>query len=91
MKKDINNNKYNNLKFTDILAVDRTILANERTFLAYIRTSLNVLAAGISFIKLFKFLPIQILGYILVPLGLIIFIIGLYRFLKINKNIHKND
>ncbi len=66
----------------DVLAADRTILANERTFLAYIRTALTFFVAGVTFIKFFDHILIEIVGYIFIPLGLIILIIGFIRYIK---------
>lgn len=68
----------------DHLATDRTILANERTFLAYLRTFLTFLVAGVSFIKFFDILLLEIAGWFFVPLSFVIFIIGVKRYLKTN-------
>ncbi|WP_105616986.1 DUF202 domain-containing protein [Vallitalea okinawensis] len=73
----------------DLLATDRTFLANERTFLAYVRTALSIIAAGAGFIKLFEILIIQYIGYFLLPLGFIIGIIGVVRFIKVNRELKK--
>ena len=67
----------------DHLATDRTALANERTFLAYIRTSLSITVAGASFIKFTDVTLINMIGYLFVPLGLIIGILGVRRYLYI--------
>lgn len=64
----------------DYLAIDRTILANERTFLAYIRTALAISAAGASFIKFFESLPMTIIGWAMVPVGIIVLLIGVRRY-----------
>jgi putative membrane protein len=66
----------------DHLAVDRTILANERTFLAYIRTALYLIAAGVSFIKFFEDVAVIAVGWLFVPAGLIMFMIGIRRYRK---------
>lgn len=91
MKDDVDFYNYNkeNMILRDFLAVDRTMLANERTFLAYIRTALGSIITGITFIKFFDSKSIQILGYLFVPMGFIIFAFGLYRFIKIYKRIRK--
>lgn len=73
----------------DLLATDRTFLANERTFLAYVRTSLSIIVAGSGFIKLFEILLIQYIGYIFLPLGFTIGIVGLVRFIKVNRELKK--
>lgn len=84
-----NNGNFSHLNLTDILAINRTILANERTFLAYIRTALNTFAAGITFIQFFELSIVRIFGYILLPVGLVVAIIGFLRFLRVKKNIDK--
>lgn len=77
------------LVLRDLLATDRTFLANERTFLAYVRTALSIIVAGSGFIKLFDILIIQYIGYIFLPLGFVIGIVGLYRFFKVKKELKK--
>ena len=64
----------------DYLAADRTILANERTFLAYLRTMLAFVGGGITFIKLFDDLVMQILGWIFIPVGVLVLILGIIRY-----------
>ena len=71
----------------DILAKDRTILANERTLLSYIRCFLNFIITGISILKLFNDLSIKILGITLIFISFFFLIIGIKRYLKINKNL----
>ena len=66
----------------DFLAVDRTILANQNTFLAYLRTALTLFVAGVTFIRFFDLLLIEIIGWIFIPIGLITFIVGLIRYNK---------
>lgn len=73
------------LTVTDLLAIERNKLANERTLLAFIRTFLSFIVAGASLIQFFNVKAFIILGYILVPCGFIILIIGIVRFSK-NKN-----
>lgn len=71
----------------DLLALDRTILANERTLLAWIRTSLSVIVAGVGFIKFFEMKIISAIGYGLIPLGVMIFIVGIYRFIRLQRKL----
>ena len=73
------------LIFRDLLATDRTALANERTFLAYIRTSLAFIAAGFGLIKFTTEILFFAFGWILIPIGLVILVFGIYRFFKIRK------
>ncbi|MFZ5980150.1 MAG: DUF202 domain-containing protein [Candidatus Zixiibacteriota bacterium] len=66
----------------DFLAIDRTILANQNTFLAYLRTALTLFVAGITFIRFFDVMLIEIIGWIFIPIGLITFIVGFIRYNK---------
>lgn len=77
----------NDLILRDFLALDRTILANERTLLAWIRTSLSVIVAGVGFIKFFEMKLISTIGYGLIPLGIMICILGIYRFIKLQRKL----
>ena len=65
----------------DYLAYDRTILANETTLLAYLRTAMALLAAGATLFRLFADDPyFQILGMVMLILGILIAGIGVFRF-----------
>ncbi|MCT4599248.1 MAG: DUF202 domain-containing protein [Vallitalea sp.] len=81
--------KKDTLILRDLLATDRTALANERTLLAYVRTALSLIVAGSSFIKFSDMLLIEVIGYILVPMGIIIGTVGLYRFIVVSKDLKK--
>lgn len=83
----IYNRDTSDLILRDLLALDRTILANERTLLAWIRTSLSVIVAGVGFIKFFEMKIIAAIGYVLIPLGVIIFIVGVYRFIRLQRKL----
>ena len=73
----------------DLLALDRTILANERTLLAWVRTALSIIVAGVGFIKFFDMRIIYSIGYGLIPLGITLLIIGIYRFIKLQRDLLK--
>ncbi|MFH2068047.1 MAG: DUF202 domain-containing protein [Candidatus Omnitrophota bacterium] len=92
----MSNNEYPYDKFCkeelilrDFLATDRTVLANERTFLAYIRTALSVFAVGASFLQFFRSFFMEIIGWIFIPLGIIIFIVGWVKYEKMKRQINK--
>lgn len=68
--------------FRDHLAASRTIFASERTLLAYFRTSATMLLLGITFLKFFSELWIQIMGWMLIPASIGLSLIGLYRHKK---------
>ncbi len=64
----------------DYLAADRTQLANERTLLAYYRTALTLFIAGATFVQFFGNLLMVVVGWIFIPLGFLVFIIGVVRY-----------
>jgi putative membrane protein len=64
-------------------AIHRTILANQRTFLSYLRTALTFFVAGISFVKFFDHLLIEIVGWAFIPIGIATFVIGFHRYNKL--------
>jgi putative membrane protein len=78
----------NDLTLRDALAFDRTILANERTLLSYLRSAMALLAVGVTLIKFFpqdKILNLS--GIVMFILGVIVVILGLFRFFKVRKSL----
>lgn len=71
----------------DWLALDRTTLANERTLLAYVRTALTLCAAGITFIKFFEWPVMEIAGWVMIPAGIAIGLVGVVRFIRLQRRI----
>lgn len=71
----------------DYLALERTKLANERTLLSYIRSSLYLLLGGIAIIQLEGFESIKFIGYVSLGLTIILVVVGIYRFQKLNKQL----
>jgi inner membrane protein YidH len=69
----------------DHLAADRTALANERTFLAYVRTAFTMFIAGVTFLHLFHSMISIIIGWVLVPVGIVIMFVGLVRYRTMKK------
>ncbi len=61
-------------------AIHRMILANQRTFLSYLRTALTFFVAGITFVKFFQELIVELIGWVFIPLGLATFVVGIYRY-----------
>lgn len=83
-------NKFENREeiiLRDYLAMERTKLANERTLLSYIRSSLYLLLGGIAIIQLEGFESIKFIGYISLGLTILLVIIGIYRFQKLNRQL----
>jgi putative membrane protein len=77
------------IPLSDQLAAARSLLATERTFLSYQRTALTFAAAGFTFIKFFDLLIFIIIGYVFIPIAIIIVILGSYRYLRM-KNLILN-
>ncbi len=71
----------------DYLAMERTKLANERTLLSYIRSSLYLLLGGIAIIQLQGFESIKFLGFVSLGLTVILLVVGIYRYQKLNKQL----
>lgn len=75
----------------DRLAENRTSLANERTFLAYVRTALTLFVAGVTFIRFFGYVLIEIIGWILIPLGIFAMIRGTINFRRMKRLIKEQE
>lgn len=73
----------------DLLAADRTALANERTLLAYIRTALAFFVTGVAILHFVTAPWTRIIGWLFVPAGAIIFVIGWVRFVRIRGAIRR--
>lgn len=73
----------------DQLAIDRTILANERTILSYIRTALAMIAAGGALIHFFEEIWIKALGVLFIFFGIVIIVVGFFRYKKVDRLIKK--
>lgn len=71
---------YTEMILRDQLAADRTILSNQRTFLAYLRTALTLFVAGLTFIRFFDRIWIEVIGWIFMPVGVMTFFVGLIRY-----------
>ena len=70
------------LPLVDKLAAARSILANERTYLSYQRTAITLLIAGLTFIRFFDVLWIEIIGWLFLPAAITTMLIGTYRYVK---------
>jgi len=69
----------------DHLAADRTIMANERTFLSYLRLALTLFIAGVSFIKFFEITVVTAIGWLFLPLALLVAFLGAGRYHRCNR------
>ncbi|MCJ7749498.1 MAG: DUF202 domain-containing protein [Armatimonadetes bacterium] len=71
----------------DHLAAERTVLANERTALAYLRTMLTFLIGGATFIQFFDSVLIEVLGWIFLPVSLVVGVFGLVKYVKVKRQL----
>ncbi len=81
--------KENELPLNDLLTVEMTYLSNERSMLAYMRTFMVFLSSGFAILKIEILNPFMLLGYIAIVLSIVILTLGIYRFFKVKKNVHK--
>jgi len=79
--------QHKELILRDELAIDRTLLANERTVLAYLRGALTLFIAGVTFLHFFDTGMLLYIGIFCILLGLAIGILGVLRYLKMDKSI----
>ncbi|MGD8176112.1 YidH family protein [Marinimicrobium sp. ARAG 43.8] len=72
----------------DHLAVERTHLSNERTLLSYIRTALSlIISAGVVLQFLREHPVLTALAWLAILGGVLIGVIGAYRFFKVRSQI----
>lgn len=77
------------LNLQEYLALERTKLANERTFFSFLRTSLYMILAGIALLEIQGFDQMKWLGFVSISFSVIIFIIGIYRFVRLDRKLKK--
>ncbi len=71
----------------DHLALERTKLANERTLFSYIRISLYLLTVGTGILQIKDISHLVILAWISIIVGVGLFIIGVVRYVQMNKHL----
>jgi len=71
----------------DHLAAERTVLANERTALAYLRTMLTFLIGGVTFIQFFDSFVVEVLGWIFLPIAVIVGLFGVVKYVKVKRDL----
>lgn len=79
LKKKLKVQEQKNAEIRDHMAAERTIFANERTLMAYLRTAMTISVGGFVAIKLSNDLYLEIIGVILIPIGIIL---GIYSFVR---------
>jgi putative membrane protein len=74
----------------DPLAYERTVLANERTLLAYVRTALAFFGAGLGFTEFARSPAVIMIGWLLVPLGFVVLLLGIGSYRNSQKRTDEN-
>ncbi len=59
------------------LAFRRTLLASQRTLLSFVRTALALFGTGVALIKLFHAPVMHVTGWIFIPAGGLVLVLGL--------------
>ncbi|MCJ8165391.1 DUF202 domain-containing protein [Pontibacter sp. E15-1] len=80
LKKKLKVQEAKNAEIRDQMSVQRTIFANERTLMAYLRTSMTVSIGGFAAIKFSDDLYLEVIGAILIPIGIILAIYSFVRY-----------
>ncbi len=84
-KKDVDNSLKREVFVRDHLAGYRTGLALKRTSLSYLRTALAFFGGGLAMIK-FSIDPlVTLLGWFLLPAGIVILVQGVITYIKVNR------
>lgn len=73
----------------DYMAMERTRLANERTLMAYVRTSLFFVTGGLTLLELDNFAHLTGLAYIAIIIAILMFSIGITRFIILGNRLRK--
>ncbi|WP_245904925.1 YidH family protein [Pontibacter mucosus] len=72
LKKKLRIQEKKNAEIRDQMATQRTVFANERTLMAYLRTAMTISAGGFVAIKLSDDMYLEVIGIILIPIGIIL-------------------
>ncbi|GAB3194357.1 putative membrane protein [Pontibacter aydingkolensis] len=80
LKKKLKVQEKKNAEVRDHMATQRTIFANERTLMAYLRTAMTVSVGGFVAIKFSDDLYLEVIGMILIPIGIILAIYSFMRY-----------
>ena len=82
LKKKLKLQEKKNAEIRDQMAVQRTIFANERTLMAYLRTALAIIGGGFAAVKLSQHMYMEVIGFILMPVGLALAVYSFYRYFQ---------
>jgi|UniRef100_A0A7C5AM12 putative membrane protein len=75
----------------DVMAIERTVMANERTFLSFWRTALTMFISGLTFLQFFAGTIFQIIGWIFIPTGVLVFCWGCRLRARMNRVIREAE
>lgn len=73
-----------------MLALGRTVMANERTLLSFMSTAVGLLASSIGLIKFVEGPFFLMLGWMLIPISLLLVIWGFVRYFLVKKMLHES-
>jgi putative membrane protein len=79
-----------NSEIRDEMAIQRTIFANERTLMAYLRTAIALVAGGFAALKLSQHHYMEMLGVILMPVGIALAVYSFVRYFRKQKLIRRH-
>jgi uncharacterized membrane protein YidH (DUF202 family) len=72
-----------------ILSEERTILSKERTVLSFMQTGLAFIAVGLAVVNFLKDVPTQVVGWILILVGLFEIAESIRRLIRYRKKMDK--
>ncbi|TPE42674.1 YidH family protein [Pontibacter mangrovi] len=89
LRKKLKQQERKNSEIRDQMAMERTIFANERTLMAYLRTALTITGGGFAALKLSQHAYMELLGIVLMIIGLCLIAYSLYRYFQKQKLIKR--
>jgi len=84
-KEDVDTSLKREVFVRDHLAGYRTGLALRRTFLSYLRTALAFFGGGLAMIKFSGHPLVTLLGWVLLPAGIVILVQGVIIYIRVNR------
>ncbi|MCX2742091.1 YidH family protein [Pontibacter anaerobius] len=85
LKKQLKKQERKNTEIRAQMAMQRTIFANERTLMAYLRTAIAIIGGGFAAVKLSQHLYMEVIGIIMMPVGVALTIYSFYRYFQKQK------
>jgi len=90
-KEDVDASLKKEVYVRDHLAGYRTGLALRRTFLSYLRTALASFGGGLAMIKFSGHPLVTLLGWALLPAGIVILAQGIITYIKVNRVVQAEE